>query len=118
MRKTCLECVMKHLGSAAVFIKEYEMGYPNYKGYVYGELDHAADECFEKYPSLAMCIREHRLNWASVEGYKIPFEALFCFIDTLEKIEPGGDVLLPETVTEGLSLDGEGHPIFSMDTRP
>ena len=116
MRKTCLECVMKHLGSAAVFIKETEMGCPFYRGYVYGELDHAADECFDEHPYLAMCIRQHRINWSTKQKYKIPFESLFDYIDMLERT--GSDIEIPDSVMAGIDTDEKGNPIYSMDTRP
>ena len=125
MRISCLECVVKHLGSAAVYIEEVEQGYPNYYGYVYGELDHAASECYAHYPDLAMTIREHRIQWsmARKEGkqnsYVVPFEALFAYIDVLEAI--GDAELQPEVPAEasaGLPRDEHGNVKFSMDTRP
>lgn len=121
MRKSCLECVAKHLGSAAVYIEETLCGYPNYYGYVYGELDHAASECFDEIPELAWTIREHRIRWANTrknEGHvhKIPFEALFAFIDTVEEV--GETLALPNELFAGLPKDGNGYVVYSMDTRP
>ncbi len=122
MRKTCLECVAKHLGSAAVYIEEVAMGYPLYFGYVYGQLDHAASECLHEYPELAMTIREHRIKWANSrngEWHVIPFEALFDYINVLEELEGTGDnVEIPPEAYAGLDLNEEGKPVFSMDTRP
>lgn len=120
MRKSCLECVIKHLGSAAVYIEEVQMGYPNYFGFVYGQLDHAASECFEEIPELAWAIREHRIKWANTRRnehpHRIPFEAMFDYIDTVEEV---GDVLeVPEDVYAGLAKGDDGRPVFSMDTRP
>lgn len=120
MRKTCLECVAKHLGSAAVYIEECELGYPNYYGFVYGELDHAASECLDEIPELAWTIREHRIRWAetrrSENHHVIPFEAMFDYIDTVEEV---GEVLeVPEAVYAGLTKGDDGRPVFSMDTRP
>lgn len=120
MRNSCLECVVKHLGSAAVYIEETQMGYPDYFGYVYGELDHAASECMEEFPDLAMAIREHRIRWAntrkSQKHHVIPFEALFAFIDTIEEV--GEAIEVPEDVYSGLKRDKDGSVIFSEDTRP
>ena len=120
MRNSCLECVVKHLGSAAVYIEETQMGYPDYFGYVYGELDHAASECMEEFPDLAMAIREHRIRWAntrkSQKRHVIPFEALFAFIDTIEEV--GEAIEVPEDVYSGLKRDKDGSVIFSEDTRP
>ena len=121
MRKTCLECVAKHLGSAAVYIEEVAMGYPLYFGYVYGELNHAASECLAEYPDLAAAIREHRIRWSATRGepiekqHLIPFEAMFDYIDLLERV---GSVEIPEEVLEGLPRNEDGKVVYSMDTRP
>lgn len=122
MRKSCLECVAKHLGSAAVYIEECSMGYPNYFGYAYGELNHAASECFEEAPDLAWAIREHRIMWAetrkSDKPHIIPFEAMFAYIDTMETLDEGVKIELPAAVYSGLKVGEDGNPLFSMDTRP
>lgn len=120
MRKSCLECVAKHLGSAAVYIEEVQLGYPNYFGFVYGQLDHAASESMEEIPDLAWAIREHRIKWANTRRndrpHRIPFEAMFDYIDTVEEV---GEVLeVPEEVYAGLSRDEDGNVVFSADTRP
>lgn len=120
MRKSCLECVAKHLGSAAVYIEESSMGYPNYFGYAYGELDHAASECLDEIPKLAWAIREHRIKWANTRKsdtpHRIPFDAMFAYIDTVE--EAGEALEVPDEVYSGLDKDKDGKPVFSMDTRP
>jgi len=119
MRKSCLECVAKHLGSAAVYIEEYVMGYPNYYGYVYGELDHAATECLSDYPDLSWLIREHRIKWSETRRstpHKIPFEALFNYIDTCEESECA--LKLPDEVYSGIDRNDDGSLTVSMDTRP
>lgn len=120
MRKSCLECVVKHLGSAAVYIEEVQSGYPDYYGYVYGELDHAASECLEEVPELAMAIREHRIKWATTRNmphpHVIPFEAMFGFIDAME--QASAVIEVPEEVYAGLSRDEDGNVVFSADTRP
>lgn len=123
MRKSCLECVAKHLGSAAVYIEEVAMGYPNYFGFAYGELNHAASECFEIAPDLAWAIREHRIKWADTRRdkspHRIPFEAMFSFISILEEAgSNAGDIAVPEEVLSGLDKDKDGNPQYSMDTRP
>ncbi len=120
MRRSCLECVLKHLGDAAVYIEECAMGYPDYFGFVYGHLDHASSECLSEFPDLAMTIREHRIKWANTrrddKPHKIPFEAIFGYIDTME--EAGREVEIPPEVYAGLTLGEDGKPVFSMDTRP
>ena len=120
MRKACLECVAKHLGSAAVYIEEVQLGYPNYFGFVYGQLDHAASESMEEIPDLAWAIREHRIKWAetrrSEHPHVIPFEAMFDYIDAVE--DAGRVLYVPAEVYSGLPTDNDGRPVFSMDTRP
>ena len=120
MRKSCLECVAKHLGSAAVFIKEYNMGYPAYYGYVYGELDHAAAESFRDFTKLSQAIREHRLKWAETRDdpapHNIPFEAMFAFIDDMKEADM--QLEIPNEVMAGLETDKNGNLVISMDTRP
>lgn len=120
MRRSCLECVAKHLGSAAVFIKEYYMGYPAYYGYAYGELDHAAAESYRDFSKLSQVIREHRLKWAATRDdpspHCIPFEAMFAFIDDMK--DAGMQLEIPNEVMAGLEKDETGNPVISMDTRP
>ena len=120
MRRSCLDCVAKHLGSAAVFIKEYNMGYPAYYGYVYGELDHAAAESFREFTKLSQVIREHRLKWAATRDdpspHSIPFEAMFAFIDGMK--DAGMQLEIPNEVMAGLEKDEYGNIVISMDTRP
>ena len=120
MRKTCLECVAKHLGSAAVYIEETMMGYPNYYGFAYGELAHASSECMADHPELARVIREHRIQWGESrtrdDPHRIPFEALFAYIQDLEQ---AGEALgIPAEAREGLRQDEDGNVLYSMDTRP
>ena len=121
MRKSCLECVAKHLGSAAVYVEECELGYPNYYGYAYGELVHASSECLADYPDLAWAIREHRIKWgetrSSDKPHRIPLEAMFGYISALESM--GGESLaIPDEVLEGLDKGEDGKTVYSMDTRP
>jgi len=119
MRKTCLECVVKHLGAAAVYIEECAMGYPDYYGYAVGELCHASSESLSEFPVLAMIIREHRIKWMETRKaerrHVIPFEALFGYVDALE--QAGETLEPPASVLEGIT-DKDGSPAFSMDTRP
>lgn len=121
MRKTCLECVAKHLGSAAVYIEECELGYSNYYGYAYGELAHASSECRDSYPELSWAIREHRIKWGATrlsdKPHRIPFEALFDYISVLEE---AGDanIAIPSEIYAGLDKNKKGIVMFSMDTRP
>jgi hypothetical protein len=105
-----------------VYIEEVKAGYPNYYGYVYGELDHAASECLEEIPALAMAIREHRIRWAATRKdlvvHRIPFEAMFNFIDVMGIVGSKMKIDVPEEIYAGLPRDKDGCVMFSMDTRP
>lgn len=120
MRKSCIECVLKHLGAAAIYVEEVELGYPNYFGYVYGELDHAASECLEYIPELAWTIREHRIKWANTRksghSHRIPFEAMFAYLDATAEAEV--PLAMPQEVFAGLAVGEDGKPVYTMDTRP
>lgn len=120
MRRSCLDCVVKHLGSAAVFIEEIALGYPNYFGFACGQLDHAASECLQEYPDLAWVIREHRIKWYSSRKenhpHIIPFEALFDYIAALSVAK--SKIAVPDEAMAGLDRDSNGNVMFSMDTRP
>lgn len=119
MRKSCYECVRKHLGSAAVFVKETKMGYPDYDIFVIGELEHAADECLEENADLSRVIREHRLAWTDDPTHHIPFEDLNRYIKSC--ILAGScDLpcpLLSEESMAGLETQ-DGKLVVHGDTRP
>lgn len=119
MRKSCYDCVVKHLGSAGVFLKETKMGYPDYDIWVIGELEHAADECLEKNPELAMVIREHRIAWTNLRNHRIPFEAINRYIKYCILAEKSGVdyPVVPDDVLEGLPVEN-GNLVTHGDTRP
>lgn len=118
MRKSCFECVLKHLGSAGVFVKETKMGYPKYAIWVVGELEHAADECLEVHRELAMVIREHRIAWYE-KRHAIPFEAIGEYVEVCMSAEYQGIPFpeIPQEMYEGLEME-DGKPVFHGDTRP
>jgi len=97
MRQHCLQCFRKHLGNAAVLIEECLDGY-KYKHLVVGNLDQAAQEIREMYPSLATLVRAHRIKLQNDWKYSIPFEALDSFIEILEAF--GGDDIMPDEIPE------------------
>ena len=122
MRKSCYDCVRKHLGSAGVFIKETEMGYPDYDIWAIGELEHAADECLRDNYDLAMTIREHRLRWTYDRKWVIPFEDMNRYIKACVLAESSGADIpgVPDELTTGLGIEtgSDGTRIYSGDTRP
>jgi len=122
MRKSCYDCVKKHLGSAGVFIKETKMGYPDYEIWVIGELEHAADECLEVNPELAAVIREHRLAWTHDRNHIIPFEAFNRYINCCVLADnsnvDGMTIAIPDELTDGMMKTEDGKLVISGDTRP
>jgi len=121
MRKQCLGCVLKHLGSAAVLEEEIRNGYPSYRFLLYGHMDQAAAEAWRANPTLAKVIRQHRVYFQYKPGYDIPFEALaeyVCAVADLEDEPETAKILAPpRACLEGLKLDEKGNPLFSGDTR-
>lgn len=120
MRKTCLKCVRKHLGTAAAYINEIMQGYPNLDIFAIGELTHASLECLLLYPDLAWAIREHRIRWSLTQDGKnphiIPFEAINDYLHVLE--QANAPVAIPDEVLDGLPRNEAGEVVYSMDTRP
>ena len=83
MRKSCLQCVMKHLGEAAMFEVEFRQGYPMFEVYVVGSISHASQEAFLYSERLAELLREHRLHWMNDPmNYDVPYEALGVYVRT------------------------------------
>lgn len=111
MRKHCLGCVLKHLGSAAVLEHEMRHGYPHYVGYVIGELEQASQEAYGANRTLAAVLREHRIavQYGGPDGkdHSVPFDALIKFVHTLATMEDGGDgtedVVVPRDCMVGIA---------------
>ncbi len=59
-RPSCLECCMKHLGTAIVLLEEAGNGYPAHRWLAAGELNEAANEVMRDFPDVAQEIREYR----------------------------------------------------------
>lgn len=70
MRESCLECVMKHVGKAAVLIHELR-DYPFHFIYVIGNLSEAEDECEKDYPELRDRIYQVRKSYQRGETIDI-----------------------------------------------
>jgi len=120
MRKACLECVYKHLGDAAVWEIEYHLGYPGFKIYIVGSLNHASHEAYEANKDLAWLLREHRINWwVDPNTYRVPYEALAAYVDICLQV-PEGDVMPapPDDCCVGIQRTEVGQIVYSMDTRP
>jgi len=77
MRKSCLQCVTKHLGKAFINNMEFRLGYPDFMLLVIGNLSEAEDEAIQKYPLLAKEIRKYRIRLQKNEMYEIPYFKLY-----------------------------------------
>ena len=120
MRKGCIDCVIKHLGEAAIFDEEFNQGYPEYFLYVVGCLSHASMEVREFSQWYADVIRDHRLKWMSdPTRYKIPYEKLaFSISAVIVNPENGTEAIaVNPDVLEGLDHDGDKF-VRTADTRP
>ena len=71
MRPSCLDCVRKHLGQAAVLIDEVAAGYTDYKWLVVGHLAEAEAESMHDWADLAYIIRERRLLYMSTDTLSV-----------------------------------------------
>lgn len=69
MRDSCLFCVRKHLSKALVLLSECQLGYPQHRDLVIGNMSEAEDEAVKKHPDLARAIREERLHYERDAGY-------------------------------------------------
>lgn len=115
MRPGCLDCAYKHIAAAAVADTEVAMGYPRFRIWVIGNLDHAAQEAQQDAQELAWVIREHRIKRMGDPAYRVPYEALAAFIDACQA--SGQVPKVPPECLDGI-LVVDGVPVFSMDTRP
>jgi len=82
VRKSCLECVLKHLGQAAVLMAEVELGYPLHRILVVGHMAEASEESIATWPELAHAIRDERRLYTA--GQMIDIMAL---IEKVEEVE-------------------------------
>ena len=82
MREHCKECVLKHLGQAAVLMDEALLGYPLHKVLAMGHMAEAESEALGKWPALANRIRDERKVYEMEGGV----------IDIMELIEKASEV--------------------------
>lgn len=104
MRRECLDCVRKHVGSALAVIPELFTDYPMHITYVIGELEQAFQEALREYTPLAYEIRKFRL---SVEE---------AYLELLQGCDPG-DVAVNMQLDEGLiTLIHEQYVRLAVDS--
>ncbi len=61
-RKSCMDCVRKHLAQAVVLLDETHLGYPHHRWLAVGHLAEAESECLDEHPEFAAKIRACRLQ--------------------------------------------------------
>jgi len=59
-RASCVECCLKHIGTAIVLLEEAANGYPAHRWLAAGELNEAANEMLRSHPDVAREIRAMR----------------------------------------------------------
>jgi hypothetical protein len=73
-RDFCPRCAVKHLGKAAILLKESKLGYPHHVWYAMANMSEAEDEIVDMLPDEAQAIREERIKlqdtFAKSEGKK------------------------------------------------
>jgi hypothetical protein len=81
-RPSCVECCMKHIGTAIVLLEEAANGYPAHRWLAAGELNEAANETLRDFPEVAKEIREYR-HMITSNTKKIP--NLMLLLNKLDK---------------------------------
>lgn len=112
MRKPCIQCFRKHMGNAAVLLEELYDGY-QYRSFVIGHLDQAAQEIRGFSSELAKLVRAHRVQLQNSDfDYDIPFEEIDAYIDVVEHIpdhdEPAVWPVVPDECYRGLEKNAAG----------
>jgi len=69
-RKSCIQCVEKHIGAAIVLSTELQQGYP-YRVRIIGHLHEAEEESLQ-WPELSAAIREERVKFQQSGGKVLP----------------------------------------------
>ena len=120
MRKACLDCVYKHLADAAIWEIEYHLGYPSFKLYIIGSLNHASHEAYKAHKELAWVLRQHRINWYNdPESYEVPYEALGNYVEVCAELPEEAEMpVIPDACIAGINKEPDGSPVYDADTRP
>lgn len=79
-RESCLFCVSKHISQAIVLMQEAYAGYPLHRWLAVGHLAEAEAESQDKFPDLAIVIRETRCVLMCQE----PSDSAKCLMDLLQ----------------------------------
>ena len=95
-RPFCARCAIKHLGQAAILIKESCMGYPLHVYYALAHMSEASDELVAMMPEEANTIRDERLKLEDSLRTGVPYQPDF---DRLMLLVAEGAML--EEITRG-----------------
>ena len=96
-RAFCARCGIKHLGQAAILLKEACMGYPLHVYYAMSHMAEASDELVAMMPDEANAIRNERLKLEDSLKTGVPYMPDF---DRLMLLVAEG-AMLEETLTSG-----------------
>lgn len=89
MRESCIQCVLKHLGSAAVLMDEVVQGYGLHRWLAVGHLNEAASEARMDFQGLSEDITERRREYVETGQ-----------IDIMRLIEDADEILHIITLEE------------------
>jgi hypothetical protein len=89
-RKTCLPCVLKHLGQSIILFAEAGKGYPHHKYLALGHMAEAEDESITNHPELCSKIRDVRLKLEAGGNPSYSVEDLIKIVAQVNEKE-GGD---------------------------
>jgi len=117
MRKTCLDCVRKHLAQAMILQEESLLGYPQHKWLAIGHLAEASSECVSRFPELANRIRDLRKEYETqdtefdIMPLLVEIEALSAVTDTksLDAVTVIETTVCKITVCKKCGYDIEHH---------
>ena len=78
MRKSCVDCAIKHLSQAEILLEEAALGYPQHKYLAMGHLAEAESELLDECPEFARNIRTARLS--IVAGEKLDYDGILAML--------------------------------------
>jgi hypothetical protein len=101
MRKSCLLCVLKHLGAAAVLMDEARLGYAWHKWLAAGHMVEAEAEMLGADSALAGVIRTWRVKYMGSDDCRVPMEQLIG--DVVELMVPVSPTVDHDIIDPGLA---------------
>ncbi len=106
MRKSCIDCVIKHISQAHVLLLESKLGYPMHYYLAIAHLAEAEDEVADISIDMAIKIRDIRKDIEQKEGADFDVLELIQEVLDLEAEPDNGDTLLkPHIVNDRLHIE-------------